>query len=97
MHLSASSIDSSIAFINYNNPHCNALFFPPTCRTLMDLLIAVTHIVSWIGKLSEAECNATRDGCRVIGIINQFALLASSFWYVILAVDLIKAIRNPFR
>ena len=63
----------------------------------MDLLLALTHIVSWIGQLSEAECNATRTGCQVIGIINEFALVASSFWYVILAVDLIKAIRNPFR
>lgn len=63
----------------------------------MDMLIAVTHIVSWMGQLSEAECNARRNGCRVIGIINEFALVASSFWYVILAVDLIKAIRNPFR
>lgn len=63
----------------------------------MDMLIAVTHIVSWIGQLSEAECNATRNGCQALGIINEFALVASSLWYVILAVDLIKAIRNPFR
>ena len=63
----------------------------------MDLMIAVTHIVTTFAHLSEAECKATRIGCQVIGIINEFALVASSFWYVILAVDLIKAIRNPFR
>lgn len=66
-------------------------------RTLMDLVIALGHIVAMIFHLSEAESFHTLIGCKVIGVINEMALVASSFWYVMLAVDLIKAIRNPFR
>ena len=63
----------------------------------MDLVIALGHIVAMIFHLSEAESFCTLIGCKVIGVINEMALVASSFWYVMLAVDLIKAIRNPFR
>ena len=63
----------------------------------MDLLIAVGHIVATIFHLSEAECDRTLVGCQVIGVISEIALVASNVWYVMLALDLIKAIRNPFR
>ena len=63
----------------------------------MDLLIAVGHIVAAIFNLSEAETDGHLIGCKVIGVINEVALVASILWYVMLALDLIKAIRNPFR
>ena len=63
----------------------------------MDSVIAVGHISAMIFHLSEAEHNGTLIGCKVFGVINEIALMASSLWYVMLAVDLIKAIRNPFR
>lgn len=67
------------------------------CRALMDLLIAVGHIIATIFSLSEAECDSALVGCQVIGVINEIALVASNVWYAMLALDLIKAIRNPFR
>lgn len=63
----------------------------------MDLLIAVGHIVATIFNLSEAECDDALFGCQVIGVICEIALVASNVWYAMLALDLIKAIRNPFR
>ena len=63
----------------------------------MDLVISVGHIFAAIFQLSEAENDRTLIGCKVFGVINEVALIASSLWYVMLALDLIKAIRNPFR
>ena len=68
-----------------------------THRTLVDFVIALGHIVAMIFSLSKAECAGTLTGCKVIGVINEIALFASDLWYVTLAVDLLKAIRNPFR
>lgn len=63
----------------------------------MDLAIALGHIVSGIFRLSEINTVAAVWGCGIIGTLNEVALVASNLWYVVLAVDLIKAIRNPFR
>ena len=63
----------------------------------MDLLIAIGHVVSFIFRLPSATSYRIRVGCGILGVFNQFALVASNLWYVLLAVDLIKAIRNPFR
>ena len=71
--------------------------FVVTRRTLMDLLIALGHIVSGIFHLAEIKTVADVWGCGIIGSLNEVALVASNLWYVVLAVDLIKAIRNPFR
>ena len=66
-------------------------------RTLVDLVIAVGHIVAMIFGLPQAESKSTLAGCRALGVINEVALVASNLWYVMLALDLFKAIRNPFR
>ena len=63
----------------------------------MDLVIALGHIVAMIFGLPQAESESTLKGCRAIGVINEVALVASNLWYVMLALDLFKAIRNPFR
>ena len=63
----------------------------------MDLVIALGHIVTLIFHLSKAETKGTLAGCRALGVINEVALVASNLWYVMLAMDLVKAIRNPFR
>ena len=63
----------------------------------MDFVIALGHIIAWISHLSKAKTDGTLAGCKVIGVINEIALVASNLWYVMLAVDLLKAIRNPFR
>ena len=63
----------------------------------MDFVIALGHIATMVFDLSKAECDGALAGCRVIGVINEIALVASNLWYVMLAVDLLKAIRNPFR
>ena len=63
----------------------------------MDLVIALGHIAAVIFQLSEAKSDQTLIGCKVIGVINEVALVASNLWYVMLALDLFKAIRNPFR
>ena len=63
----------------------------------MNLVIALGHIVAVIFQLSKAKSDNTLIGCKVIGVINEIALIASNLWYVMLAVDLLKAIRNPFR
>lgn len=67
------------------------------CRTLVDLVIALGHIVAMMFRLSQAETKSTLASCKVLGVINETALVASNMWYVMLAMDLIKAIRNPFR
>ena len=63
----------------------------------MDLLLALSHIAAGPSHLARAETNAHFIGCATLGCINQVALLASNIWFVVLAVDLLKAIRNPFR
>lgn len=63
----------------------------------MDFLIALGHIIVAIFHLSEAKSDRTLIGCKVVGVINEVALVASNLWYVMLALDLFKAIRNPFR
>ena len=67
------------------------------CRTLVDLVIALGHIIAAIFHLSKAESDNTLIGCKVIGVINEIALIASNLWYMMLTLDLFKAIRNPFR
>ena len=63
----------------------------------MDLVIALGHIIAMLFGLSKAESSSSLIGCRVLGIVNEIALVASNLWYVMLALDLYKAIRNPFR
>ena len=64
----------------------------------MDFVIALGHIVSGAAKLVNAgNDGGRRNACIVLGTINEFALMASDLWYIFLAVDLIRAIRNPFR
>lgn len=67
-------------------------------RTIMDFLIAIGHIVSGAANLPGASDSdpGKQGACAALGAINQFALVASNLWYVFLAVDLIRAIRNPF-
>ena len=60
-------------------------------------MIALGHIMSTLLHLSTAESDNALIGCKVIGVINEVALVASNLWYVMLAIDLLKAIRNPFR
>jgi hypothetical protein len=70
---------------------------PSICRTLADLVIALGHIIAAVFSLSKIGSDGALNGCKVIGVINEIALIASNLWYVMLAVDLLKAIRNPFR
>lgn len=63
----------------------------------MDMVIAIGHIASGIFGLAEAKTEPLLRGCETVAVINQFALFASNLWFVILAVDLVKAIMNPFR
>ena len=63
----------------------------------MDFFIALGHIVTMMFGLSVSESEQTLNGCRILGVINEVALVASNMWYVMLALDLLKAIRNPFR
>ena len=63
----------------------------------MDLIIAMGHIIAMPFGLPQAESRSSLIGCRMLGVINEIALIASNLWYVMLALDLYKAIRNPFR
>ena len=74
----------------HTHTHVHTLTSPD--RTAIDLLIAVSHIISTAASLTNNQV-----GCGIIGTVNQFLLFASNLWYTILAWDLIKAIRNPFR
>ena len=62
-------------------------------------MIAVGHIVSSLGNLVDQTGSGTgrRDACSALGGFNVFMLVASNMWYLVLAVDLVKAIRNPFK
>jgi len=75
------------------------LFYIAMCihRTLMDFVIALSHIISASLKLTEAQTPELLVGCYALGCINQMALFASNLWFLLLSVDLIQAIRNPFR
>ena len=66
-------------------------------RTALDSLIALGHIVSVLADLTREGDSGRMVGCSVLGGFNMFTLLASNLWYLVLAVDLMKAIRNPFR
>lgn len=59
----------------------------------MDFIIALGHMVAGAFELA---LNNGRP-CKVLGVINEFTLVASNLWYIFLAVDLIRAIRNPFK
>ncbi len=63
----------------------------------MDLLIALGHIVAGIHPLAGSTGMYEQSACRVLGVLNEFALIASNLWYIFLAVDLLRAIRNPFQ
>ena len=64
----------------------------------MDFVIAVGHIVAGAAGLPGSDPDDPRGrACMALGIVNEFALVASNLWYVFLAIDLIRAIRNPFR
>ena len=73
------------------------IIFSLHCRIVIDLLIAVGHIVSGTADLTEVTGEHSHCGCKALGLFNEFALTASNLWYLILAVDLLKALRNPFR
>ena len=79
----------------HTNTHRLLLVF----RTVLDSLIALGHIVSALANLTDEGCEgeAKMVGCSVLGGFNMFTLLASNMWYLVLAMDLVKAIRNPFR
>lgn len=64
---------------------------------MIDLLIAIGHMTSAGAHLTHGQDYRRQDGCIALGVFNEFALIASNLWYLILAVDLLKAIRNPFR
>ena len=59
----------------------------------MDFIIAAGHMVA--GPSGIVVNNGVP--CKVLGVVNEFALVASNLWYIFLAVDLIRAIRNPFK
>jgi len=66
-------------------------------RTAVDCLIAIGHILSFVFSLPESRTEGQVIGCAILGTFNEFALVSSNLWYTVLALDLIKAIRNPFR
>ena len=61
------------------------------------MVIALGHIIAMPFGLPQTESKTALIGCKVLGVINETALIASNLWYVMLALDLYKAIRNPFR
>ena len=64
---------------------------------MLDSLIALGHIISGLADLTSESDPIRMTGCSVLGGLNTFMLTASSIWYLVLALDLVKAIRNPFR
>ena len=62
-------------------------------RTILDLVISVGHIVSFIFRF---ETNQYQIPCKVLGYLFEFSLVSTNLWYAFLAYDLIKAVRNPF-
>ncbi len=63
----------------------------------MDFVIAVGHIVAGIHPLAGSPHQGERTACQILGVVNEFALISSNLWYIFLAVDLLRAIRNPFQ
>ena len=68
-----------------------------TPRPVLDLLISVGHVVAIAADLKRQNDPAREYTCSVLGGFNTFTLMASNMWYLVLAVDLAKAIRNPFK
>lgn len=63
----------------------------------MDFVIAMGHIIAGIFTLAQSDTYVKKGACAALGTVNELSLMASNLWYVVLAVDLIRAIRNPFR
>lgn len=68
----------------------------------MDLVIALGHIVAGFSSIAGHDLASSKEpgtmhACQVLGVLNELALVASNLWYVLLSVDLVRAIRNPFR
>lgn len=60
-------------------------------------MIALGHIIAALARIQNSLDEGKRYGCIALGAFNVFTLVASNMWYLVLAVDLVKAIRNPFR
>eukprot|EP00118_Oscarella_pearsei_P016650 m.160912 g.160912 ORF g.160912 m.160912 type:complete len:729 (+) comp38791_c0_seq12:54-2240(+) len=93
---SLSLICCVVVFLSYRlNPrlrqHPSQLLF---YRTVSDAILAVLGIVVSAMRLSNNEDDC--QGCLAPSMIFQFSVFSSSAWYVILAIDLLLAIRNPF-
>ena len=69
------------------------MIFTIPYRTILDLSIAIVHIISHIANSPQKD----DPGCKVLGAFLQLALFASSGWYITLAAKLFFSIRNPFR
>lgn len=67
------------------------LLLAAVCRTSIDLLIALGHIVSFLAHFFDHVA-----ACQVLGVYFEFLFFSANLWYGVLAYDLIKAIRNPF-
>lgn len=81
----------------YLKMKCLTFFCYNVYRTAVDCLIAIGHILSFVFSLPESQTEGQVIGCAILGTFNEFALVSSNLWYAVLALDLIKAIRNPFR
>ena len=73
------------------------LIFLPNFRTVIDFMIAVGHIAAGIHPLAGSPNGPEHTACQILGVVNEFALISSNLWYIFLAVDLLRAIRNPFQ
>ena len=62
-------------------------------RVACDLLISINHIWSYN---SRATFDTVGVDCTWVSIFNQFAYFASDVWYLMLSVDLLITIKNPF-
>lgn len=70
---------------------CSPPPFSSSRRTILDMVIAVTHLLSHSLKLRN-----TMVGCHILGLVVQFCLVGANLWYGYLVLDLFRAIRNPF-
>ena len=87
VHLQASCLELEI-------PSAPARFtstFSSSRRTLLDLVIAITHILSLVADLKTSVI-----GCKILGLVVHFCLVGANLWYGYLVLDLFRAIRNPF-
>lgn len=62
-------------------------------RTILDFLLALLHITSFTAN----SARNNKIDCKVLGALFQFVLFSSSGWHLVLIVELILLIRNPFR